>query len=292
MTGDGELTMPNSGFFAGVTAPFFQPRALQQDYAKQLLRVLRCGVIPNLGPPELMADSTNSGGVSRDAPPSADVKALTALLLDSDLRGAQSFLMTKQLDDLPLASIYLNLLAPTARELGVLWEQDACDFNAVTLGVMQLQRLMRDMARLSGEEQRAPGHHHRILLLPAPGEDHTFGLSMLGEFFERAGWDVWGGPGTDASHTHALIREQHFDIAGVSIADERWLEPARDTVRLLRRLSTNPNLKIMLGGPLLQKNPELVNRLGADATATDAAEALWKAHEMIGFEVKSLYNPA
>ncbi|MFK7915687.1 MAG: B12-binding domain-containing protein, partial [Pseudomonadales bacterium] len=268
--------MPNSGFFAGVTAPFFQPRALQQDYANQLLSVLRSGVIPNLGPAELMTESENMRSASAAntvGPASADVKTLTAFLLGSDLSGAQNFLMAKRLDDLPLASIYLNLLAPTARELGVLWEQDKCDFNVVTLGVMQLQRLMRDMARLTGEEQLAPGHHHRILLLPAPGEDHTFGLSMLGEFFERAGWDVWGGPGTSVSQTHALIRDQHFDVAGISIADERWIEPARDTIRLLRRLGVNRDMKIMLGGPLLAREPGLVNRMGADATAADAAEA-------------------
>ncbi|MFK7916295.1 MAG: hypothetical protein AB8B93_20445, partial [Pseudomonadales bacterium] len=66
----------------------------------------------------------------------------------------------------------------------------------------------------------------------------------------------------------------------------------RDTIRLLRRLGVNRDMKIMLGGPLLAREPGLVNRMGADATAADAAEALWTAHEMIGFEVNSLYNPA
>ena len=219
---------------------------------------------------------------------SEDVLALSALLLRSDLAGARQLVISKRLNGVPLAAINLNLLAPTARHLGVLWERDECDFNAVTLTVANLQILMRELAKLANDDIGQGGHHHRVLLAPVENEDHTFGLSMLGDFFGREGWDVWGGPGTTAKKLMDLASAQSFDIVGLSIADERWLDDAASTITALRNLSQNQELKILLGGPLLITHPELAVELGADGTASTAPEALSLANSLVSAVQQSL----
>ena len=52
----------------------------------------------------------------------------------------------------------------------------------------------RPGARLPDAAVRPP-EAHRILLLPVPGEQHSFGLLLLAEFFRRAGWHVVRRPG-------------------------------------------------------------------------------------------------
>ena len=49
-------------------------------------------------------------------------------------------------DTVPRSStIFLDLLAPTARRLGEMWETDTTDFANVTLAVSRLQRIMRHL---------------------------------------------------------------------------------------------------------------------------------------------------
>ena len=45
-----------------------------------------------------------------------------------------------------MQELFLNLLAPAARTLGILWEEDECDFVEVTMGIWRLQEVMREIA--------------------------------------------------------------------------------------------------------------------------------------------------
>ena len=111
---------------------------------------------------------------------------------------------------------------------------------------------------------------------------------MLGDFFGRDGWDVWGGPGLTKEGVLTLASTQSFDIAGLSIADERWLENAESTIAALRIASDNPDLKVIIGGPLLTAKPELAEQLGADATASTAPDALLLANKLVSASAVAL----
>ena len=66
-------------------------------------------------------------------------------------------------------SVFLDLLAPTARHLGELWESDAVDFANVTLAVGRLQMVMRrlgdaffeQVSRTDGGESALADDHSR-----------------------------------------------------------------------------------------------------------------------------------
>ncbi len=247
----------------------------------KLITILYHDIIPQLGGASNVSSFTSTGRQPSTFETSADVLRLIGLLEITDLDGARDFLINRRLSGLPLTAINLNLLAPAARHMGELWNRDEWDFNAVTLGVANIQKLMRELAKLASDEVEQLGHHHRALLAPVEGENHTFGLSMLGDFFGRDGWDVWGGPGTKQDKLLSLAGSQFFDIVGLSIADERWLENARSTIAGIRRVSKNPNVKIMMGGPLVNKEPTLAAQLGADATGVNGAEALRTALTVI-----------
>jgi methanogenic corrinoid protein MtbC1 len=197
-------------------------------------------------------------------------------------------------EDLPLAcveelrgrgisveAIYLDLLAPTARYLGELWTEDLCDFTDVTVGLGRLQRVLRELSPALAREGEMPEQGRRVLLLPSPGEQHTFGLVMVAEFFRRAGWQVAGGPWETAYDAPDLVAAERYDVVGFSLGSEVHLDALRDCVAAVRRTSRNRSVAIMLGGPIAQAHPEFAERIGADAVSRGGREAPAQAAQLI-----------
>jgi methanogenic corrinoid protein MtbC1 len=171
-------------------------------------------------------------------------------------------------------SIFLDLLAPTARHLGMQWELDTADFATVTLGVSRLQRIMRRLGDTFYDERCSTLGAESIMLTIVPGEQHSFGLSMVSEFFRRAGWNMSSGAfGSGYGDLNTLLRGRWFDVVGFSLSSDRGLDELRREIRVLRGDSMNHHIGVLLGGPMVSAHPELVAALGADMMSDDATTA-------------------
>lgn len=169
--------------------------------------------------------------------------------------------------------IYLDLLGPTARYLGELWEEDLCSFTDVTVGLGRLQRVLRELSPALGQSVGHPSQGRRVLLLPGPGEQHTFGLVMVAEFFRRSGWDVTGGAWMIGAEAAAMASAEWFDVIGFSLGAEVHLEALACSIAAVRVSSCNRHLAIIVGGPLFGAHPEFVGLVGADGMTIDGREA-------------------
>lgn len=178
-------------------------------------------------------------------------------------------------------AIYLDLLAPAALRLGVMWEEDTCDSTEVTVGLWRLQSAMRELSPSFLDQPTGRADGARILLVPLPGESHTFGLSMVHEFFRRAGWNAWSGPVASSAELAAMVRSERVDVVGFSLSCDERLETAYTEIRAVRRASLNPGIAIMVGGPPFADNPLLAAQLGADGTATDGRQAVAQAQALV-----------
>jgi hypothetical protein len=109
---------------------------------------------------------------------SENVADFVDLSLKYDVDAAASYIAALRAQGTPLEAVYLDLLTPTARRLGDMWVEDLCDFTQVTVGLCCLQQLLHELSAdfhsESAKEYQAQGR--RALLLPVPGEQHTFGL--------------------------------------------------------------------------------------------------------------------
>ncbi|TVQ35433.1 MAG: cobalamin B12-binding domain-containing protein [Geminicoccaceae bacterium] len=173
-----------------------------------------------------------------------------------------------------------DVLEPAARNLGELWTADRVDFTQVTIGVWRLQRLARQLdTRL--ETRAIFGATPRALLLPTPGEQHSFGLYNVAAAFRRAGWLVMGGSVLPVEQCLQLAAAQRFDVVGFSLGAARHLEALRDLIREVRRRSANPQVRVLVGGPLFLAHPETLRDVGGDATARDGPEAVRQAQRFV-----------
>jgi len=237
-------------------------------------------VLPKAGFALRSMSSSNIPASGGDHGAPFEVQQFTFLAIGSDESAAFAYVDSLTAQGIPTDLIFLNLLAPTARRLGEMWEEDTTNFINVTLGVSRLQRILRHLGESLAE--CSPSRSGVTVLLTAmTGEQHSFGLSMVAEFFRRDGWDIWTGPFASRRELLTLVQDRWFDVVGFSVGGERRLAELKRDIHDIRRDSRNRQLCIVLGGPMMVRQPELARALGADAAAPDGAVAPQLARELI-----------
>lgn len=275
------LAAPGRGWLGSAIGP------TPEERLARLVRTIEADIIPRLvrahQPPPVDRAATARTLTVRDLAPALDAAAFSALVLAADdgvLFGRVDGLVEQGCS---IESLYLDLLGPTARHLGELWAGDLCNFADVTIATGRLQQVLRRLSPAFGRSVQAPQDGRRVLLLPAPGEQHTLGLAMVADFFTRAGWQVT--PGGALAHDDAAggarrasdavrqVREDWFDVVGLSLGSARGLAGLAQLVAQVRRASRNRGLGILVGGPLFAHDPDAWRQVGADAMATTGQEA-------------------
>ena len=209
------------------------------------------------------------------------IDELASLLVTQDAPVALAYVEAIRGQGTSLGSIYLDLLAPTARRLGELWHEDRCSFFEVTLGLCALHQLLRSLAPGTVRGASDAALDRRVLLCPAPGEQHTFGLVMVGEFFRRSGWDVrFEAPETVADLSR-LVRGDYFAVVGITVGCTTPLKVVAPAILAARRASCNRSLGVLVGGSVINARPEFVSLMGADATAGDGRRAVRQAEDLV-----------
>ncbi len=242
----------------------------------QLARALESDVIPRL------VGAHGKPGQSELASVDAvEIERFVGLLRnakDSELNAAIEAVQGRGLS---VEALFLDVFAPAARRLGELWESDQCDFSTVTICLGRLQRQLRVWSPAFGTEVDHPANGRRILLAQHPEEQHSFGLSMVAEFFRRDGWEVLGGVGGAVADPSAQVSREWFDAVGFSIGSEGRIEWLRDRIAKVRQASRNRSMVILVGGPLFVMQPNWATDVGADASGHVGEKAPKMAEDLL-----------
>jgi methanogenic corrinoid protein MtbC1 len=244
-------------------------RTIESEIVPRLVLARRASVTPEV-----------AKTVDCKAPDAADVKELVRLLLAHDTGVASAYVDTVRHRGATMELICLQLLAPAARELGLMWEEDECDFMQVTVGLCRLHQLLRELGSEFRSDGAVPTVDRRILLAPIPGDQHTFGIALVAQFLCRAGWDVWHEFPSADTDILDVLRQNWFAVVGLSVGSETRLDDVTDIIGKIRRTSRNRSVGVLVGGPILVAKPEIAALVGADATAADGQEAVERAEQM------------
>ena len=176
-----------------------------------------------------------------------------------------------------LDSVYLDVLGPAARRLGEMWSDDTLSYADVTIALGRLQHVVRELS-VHGDPSFAASRGDRAALFaPAPGEQHTFGIVIVEEFFRRAGWRTWSELSGQRQEVEAAVAAHHFDLFGVTASSREKLDLIAPLIKSVRRTSRNRDITVLVGGLLFLEEPELAATVGADGMAPDARDALLMA---------------
>jgi len=246
-----------------------------EDRRARLASIIVEDIVPRL---QLMHQAL-SAHQAKTAFEICEIEEFGALLTREDGEESSVFFDKMRARGHSLESLFIGLLAEAARYLGVLWEEDRCDFVDVTLGVARLQKLM---CRFGGvDEPAACDPRQRALLATLPGEKHLFGVDMVAVFMRNASWDVRIERDLEAEDVASVSAQGWFGVFGITLSAESELEALARTIRAVRESSANANVGVMVGGPLFKRDPNLVAQVGADATAPDAVTATLLAKKLV-----------
>lgn len=213
-------------------------------------------------------------------PTPAEVERMATLSIADDGAEAIRFAEDMAARGVPVPVLMLHLLSPAAALLGEWWIEDRCSFVDVTLGLMHLHQTLQALSPVLLPDLVAPAEGRRVLLLPVPGEQHVFGLSVVAEFFRRGGWDVAVDAAGDAADAARLVREGWFTVVGVSAGTVEQAALLAQVIGAVRRASCNPDVAVLVGGAAFRGRPGLVREVGADGSAADGEDAVRQAEAL------------
>jgi methanogenic corrinoid protein MtbC1 len=270
-----------SGFLPRPTAIDAWPALDRQFNARQTTirpwaELLKAAIMSEILPALVSAhaDSPQQPETKPWRPSPADVTAFTGLIMNDEMEQARAVADRVIVRAGGRDALLQHLLTPAAQLLGEMWEQDECDFMAVSLGVYRLDQIMKETAT-AGQASAVLGACGRhILLIPALGEQHSFDLGMAADIFREGGWCVRSGPAASRAQLCALVNAEWFDAVGLSASSARALRNLPGTIRALRKASCNPKLFVMAGSHAITGDDDAKHALGADYMAGTAQQAL------------------
>ncbi len=256
--------------------------ASEREVSQQLSRTIESEVIPRL----MLAHriSPEWGLTPLDATPqlkAGNVEDFAQLVLYDDYALAAAYVEARRAEGAALDQIFLDLLAPTARLLGEYWDNDYCDFTQVTIGLSMLQQLLRKYSPAVTVDGDSNASLRHALVLPAPGEQHTFGISMVEEFMRSGGWRVEHHPAQSAEELVAMVQDNWYALVGLSLSHEGLYQTLSNCIGDIRRQSRNGSIGVMVGGPFFLEHPDLIQSVGADATAVNGPDAVVQARALV-----------
>ncbi len=237
--------------------------------------ILRSEIVPRL----LLIHHEIRKNAGSAPPNQAEIEEFGRLAMKPDSASATAYFAAMRAKGHSIDTLFVDFLAPTARHLGELWEQDRVDFIDVTLGVARLHELLE----MFGFAQEIVGDdlRHRAILIAPPGEKHLFGIDMVAKFFRASGWTVTLEIEHTLEHNLRSVADEWIGCVGLTMSSEVRVETLARTIDLIRRNSLNPGIGVIVGGPAFGRDPDLVAQVGADAAANDAPTAVILAKKLL-----------
>jgi len=251
------------------------PALCRQWRSDMLTRTIETRVLPALA----LAHRHDDGDHGPD-PGAAELESFLALVLANDLPACIARVEQLAARGLGLADICLKVLAPAAGRFGAMWDDDQCSFVDVTAGLGTLRSILHRLRDICGPGLPIRDDSRRVLLASLAADRHSFGLQMVGDVFRHSGWDVTVATGATEDELIEAVRGRWFAVAGLSIARSEHTGLLARTIRAIRRASCNRAIGILAGGPALSQAPDLARLAGADATASDARQAVSRAEDL------------
>ena len=248
-----------------------------------LLKVIEAEIIPRLllahrGPPPALETKLALQGKFAAI---GDLDTFARLVLTSEPGEIVDRVLVLLEGGIKIERIFIDLLAPAARLLGIYWKEDRCSFAEVTLALSSLHKVVHELGQRCRTDMVKPDLVRRAFFAPSPGEQHTLGLSMLEEMFHLAGWEASCDHGATAGSIVRKLSRDHTDIVGFSVSCENLVLPLTDLIVQTRKVSRNREIIVMVGGRFATDHPDIAATVGADAVICCGDDVVTLAENLV-----------
>jgi len=263
-------------FPPGFTISFFEvfktilSRELPGDYRKNAGMFARNAV-------SILKSTSEGTGAHPDSETNLSPKARSFLksVLAGDSDRCRAVIDKALAGGTTVREIYIEIFQPVLHEMGRLWQQNEVTIaqeHYVTALIRQIMEQMHNQIAPTGRTAR----QKKTVVAACVGEElHEIGIRMVADFFEMDGWDVYyTGSNTPAKSILVAVKEQKADVVALSITMPSRLTELQYLVRSLRGDKDTAQVKIIVGGFPFGLVPDLWKKVGADAVAGGAQDAV------------------
>lgn len=199
-------------------------------------------------------------------------------LLAGDRQTASRRVLDAVGQGVPVKDVYLRVLQPCQREIGRLWQMNRLSVAQEHYCTAATQLVMSQLYPyiFSGERRG-----RTLVATCVAGDLHEIGVRMVSDFFEMDGWDTFYlGADTPTPSVLRTLKERRVDVLLVSATITSHVRAVSGLVEAVRA-SFGDRVKILVGGYPFNVDPDLWRRVGADACAGDAEEAIAVAARLV-----------
>ena len=207
--------------------------------------------------------------------------ALASQLIEADEAAALALVEAAVDRYISLGSLAANLLEPTARCLGDLWQSGDCTEIELSLGLIRLQAMARAFCL---QKPRSTALHPPVVLVaPLPGEGHLLGAALDAEMLWQAGWSPRVDFPSSSSALDSLVASTWIDALDLSLSTsfrrDHRLGQAEKTIASARLASLNPEMVVVVSGRVFSEVANASNsaatgrHIGADGIFGSASQA-------------------
>ncbi len=212
--------------------------------------------------------------------PHADLaQAFLAALLAGDRRRATALVLDRVDAGLTVRDAYVHVFQPVLREVGRQWQTGRITVaheHFATAATQATMALLYPRIFASARVGRS------MVAACVGGELHEVGIRMIADFFEMEGWDTYyiGANAPPASVVRA-VRERKADVLAVSATITGHIGKVTELIRAVRADAGGHRPCVLVGGYPFNIDPDLWRKVGADASAAGAAEAVDAAGRLV-----------
>lgn len=230
--------------------------------AEYIERVLHeCSALP--APPASYIDETQ--------PPGRLARALVDALVAFKRDEAMTLIEAAVGAGMAVPDLYVEVFQPALYEIGLLWQTGRISVAVEHHSAVVIQSLINRLeASLPPPNPRA-----RVALAGIPGELHDIGLRMVAHLLRAAGWNaILLGANVPAFAVVECLEQTKARILCLSMSTAWHLDEAVSVIAAVRRTFAHRPVRIVIGGGIVHRVPEIWSRIGADAYAPDARTAV------------------
>ncbi len=178
-----------------------------------------------------------------------------------------------------LKELYLHLFQPALYETGRLWHTGKITVAQEHYCTSAVQQII---AGFYPDIMKNEKKGMKMVASCVPGELHEVGVRMVADFFELSGWEtIYLGSNVPVTSIIHLLKTQKIPLLALSCTMSMHLGQTDTIIRMIREDTDLQGIKIIVGGYPFRKARDLWRRIGADASALDAEDALQIGEQIV-----------
>jgi methanogenic corrinoid protein MtbC1 len=214
-----------------------------------------------------------------DSPHASLAQSYVDDLLAGDRAAATRRILGAVESGLSIRDLYLDVFEPVLGDIGYRWETNQISVGQEHYCTAVTQSIM---AQLFPYIFSSSLKSRRLVATSVAGNLHEIGIRMVADLFELSGWDThYLGANTPVADLVTSLRELEPDAVAISVMLTSQITAAGETIAAIRADDRLRDVLVIVGGRALRLEPDLADRLGADAWAVDPEQAAALVDQML-----------